>query len=171
MLRLQTVVQVDGLAPGEIYDFLAEPNDQAYQRWWPGTHLQFHRLKSQPDHIGDLIYIDEHVGKRRLRGCGIVTEAVPGKWLVWQVKRLVKLPARLSLEFAGDEAGVTITHTIEAGYDGIGRILDPLLRLYLTPAFVEALDEHARTEFPLFRDRLEEVRAARGGDGEPVGGN
>jgi hypothetical protein len=163
MLRLRTTVRVDGLAPGEIYDFLAEPDDGGYRRWWPGTHLRFHRLESNPDHVGDVVYVDEYVGRRRLRGRGIVTEAVPGKRLAWRIRRLVALPARLLIELSGEEGGVTITHTVEAGYGGVGRILDPLLRLYLTRTFAEALDDHVRTEFPLFRDRLDEIRGARGG--------
>jgi len=166
MLRLQTVVRVDGLAPEEIYDFLTKPNDRAYQQWWPGTHLKFHRLRSHPDQIGDVLYIDEHVGKRRLRFQAVVTEAVPSERLVWQLRlpKLWKLPARLSIDFAGDEGGVTLTHTSEIGYDGIGSILDPLLRLYFTSTFAEALDEHAKTEFPMFRDRLNEIRVARRGE-------
>jgi Polyketide cyclase / dehydrase and lipid transport len=162
VLRLQTVLEVDGLAAAEVYDFLAEPEDRAYRRWWPGTHLRFHRLESHPDHVGDVVYVDEYVGKRRLRGHGIVTEAVPGKRLVWRVRRFVTLPAWLRIELAGDGPGVTITHTVEAGFGGVGKILDPLFRLYLTRTFAEALDEHVRTEFPLFRDRLDQIRDALG---------
>ena len=39
----------------------------------------------------------------------------------------------------------------------MGRILDPLLRLYLSSDFAAAMDEHVHTEFPLIRDRLHPV--------------
>lgn len=46
MLILQTKLRVDGITAREIFDFLANPNDQAYQQWWPGTHLQLHPLSA-----------------------------------------------------------------------------------------------------------------------------
>jgi hypothetical protein len=41
------------------------------------------------------------------------------------------------------------THTIRAGFRGLGRILGPLLRLYLSDEFERAMDEHAQAEFPM----------------------
>ena len=49
---------------------------------------------------------------------------------------------------------MTITHTIRAGFAGAGRILDPLLRIYLSESFTTAMDEHGKTEFPKLRDML-----------------
>ena len=160
MLKLQTSVAVDRITGSEIFDFLVDPNDRAYQTWWPGVHLHLRRLEGNVDHVGDVLYMDEYVGKRRLRLTAIVLEAVPGRRLVWQFKRVVKLPARLSLEFADREGGVEITHTIEAGFTGVGSLLDSLFRLYFTKEFARALDDHVKTEFPLLRDRFADVRAA-----------
>jgi hypothetical protein len=98
--------------------------------------------------------MDEYVGTRRLRMKGIVVEAVPGQRLVWQLKRAIRLPARLELELTDHAGGVAITHTTRAGFGGAGRILDPLLRLYFSKRFARALDEHVKTEFPLLRDLL-----------------
>jgi hypothetical protein len=36
--------------------------------------------------------------------------------------------------------------------------------LYLSRAFAEALDDHVKIEFPLLRDRLDEIRAAAASD-------
>jgi hypothetical protein len=116
MLMLQTKLRVDGITGKEIFDFLADPNDQAYQQWWPGTHLQLHPLKRTEDHVGDVVYMDEYIGERRVRMRGVVTEAAPGHKLVWQLRRVIKLPVRLSLELTDDEGGVAIIHTIEAGF-------------------------------------------------------
>jgi uncharacterized protein YndB with AHSA1/START domain len=122
--------------------------DEQYQAWWPGTHLAFHTVKGRPGQVGSVIYMDEYIGRRRLRMKGIVTEVVPGKRVVWQFKQIVRLPASLTLDAEDQVGGVTITHTIRAGFRGAGRILDPLLRLYFTAEFEQAMDEHARAEFP-----------------------
>jgi hypothetical protein len=159
MLTLRTELRVDGITGSEIFDFLADPNDHAYQQWWPGTHLELHPLEGTGNHAGDVIYMDEYVGKRRVRMKAIVAEATPGRKLVWQFLKVVKLPARLVLEFEDDEGGAAITHTIEAGFDGAGSLLDPLMRLYFSTRFAAAMDDHARTEFPLLRDRLPQIRS------------
>ncbi|MCE3266857.1 MAG: hypothetical protein K0S15_1566 [Solirubrobacterales bacterium] len=163
MLTLQTEIRVDGITGGEIFDFLADPSDRAYQQWWPGTHLQLHPLERHEGHIGDVIYMDEYVGRRRVRMTVIVIEAVRGERLVWQFKKLLRLPARLVLELADYEGGVAITHTIEAGFKGPGRVVDPLMRLFFSRRFAEAMDHHAKTEFPLLRDRLGDIKAGAAG--------
>ena len=164
MLTLQTEIRVDGIAGAEIFDFLANPDDESYRAWWPGIHLQLHTVERGDDHVGDLLYMDEYVGKRRLRGSAVVTEAIRGKRLVWQFKRGIKLPARLELAFSDYEGGVAITHTVRAGFRGAGRFLDLALKIFLSRAFANDLDEHVRTEFPLLRDLLRERGPAAGGD-------
>lgn len=159
MLTLQTQIRVDHITGTQIFDFFVDPDDRAYQRWWPGTHLQFHALERHEDHVGDVIYMDEYVGKRRVRMSVIVLDAVPGKTLVWQFKKGIKLPVRVTFDFADYDGGVAITHTIQAGLRGAGRILDPVLRLYFSRAFATAMDDHVRAEFPLLRDRLDQIRA------------
>ncbi len=162
MLTLRTRLRVDGITGKEIFDFLTNPNDQAYRQWWPGIHLQFHPLTRTGDHVGDVIYMDEYIGDRRVRMRGVVVEAVPDQKLVWRLRKVIDLPARLSLELTAVEDGVAITHTIEAGFRGPGRLLDPLIRLYFSRKFAAALDEHVNTEFPLLRDRLPEIKAEVG---------
>lgn len=156
MLVLQTEIRVGGITGADVFDFLANTDDESYQAWWPGTHFQLHAVERGDDHVGDVLYMDEYVGKRRLRWTVVVTEAVPGRRLVWQFKRRIKLPARLELEFSDFEGGVTITHTFRAGFRGAGRVLDPALKVLLSRAFAKDLDEHVRTEFPLLRDLLRE---------------
>lgn len=158
MLSLQTSLRVDGITGSEIFEFLANPTDEAYQQWWPGIHLQLHLLERHADHVGDVVYMDEYVGTRRLRMKAIVVEALPGKRLVWRLKKIIRLPARLELDFTDYDGGVAITHTTLAGFRGAGRILDPLFRLYFPGRFAQALDEHVKTEFPLLRDLLRQRR-------------
>ena len=154
MLTLQTSVDVDGITAAEIFDFLADPDDESYQAWWPGTHLQLHVLERGLDHVGDVIYMDEYVGMRRLRMTALVTDAIRARKLAWQLKKGILLPAWLSLELEDRDGGVKITHTTRAGLRGVGRILDPLLNLLFSKRFARELDEHVRTEFPRLRDLL-----------------
>lgn len=81
-------------------------------------------------HDDRIIYMDEFVGQRRIQMQGIITEVTPGKRITWQLKKVVRLPVWLSVDFADNDAGVAITHTIRAGFGGIGRLLDPVLQLY-----------------------------------------
>lgn len=160
MFVLESSLVVDGVAGQEITDFLLSPTDERYREWWPGTHLQFHVVGSRPDHIGDVVWMDEYVGSRRLRLTGVVVEAEPGRTIVWQLRRWVRLPAVLRLELVDRGGGCLVRHRLEVGSRGIGRIFDPLLRLYISPRFAAQLDEHVRTEFPKLRDLLRGAAAA-----------
>lgn len=161
MLVLQTDVRVDGATAAEIFDFLVEPDDESYRAWWPGTHHQFHLVSRGEDHIGDVVYMDEHVGRRRLRMTAVVEEAVRGKAIVWRLRRGVKLPARLVLELRDEGDAVAVRHTLRIGSSGPGRVFDPLLRGFAGRRFAHDLDEHVRTEFPLLRDLLRSVTDPR----------
>ena len=159
MITLQTKIQVDRITATEIFDFLADPDDESYRAWWPGTHLQLHTVDRGDEHVGDVLYMDEYIGKRRLRMSAVVTEAVPGRELGWQLRKGIKLPARFSLELKDHEGGVEITHTVRAGFRGVGKALDPLLMVVMSEGFARDLDDHVRTEFPLLRDLLRKQRA------------
>jgi hypothetical protein len=154
MLTLKTEVDVRGVVGKEILDYLLNCADHDYQRWWPGTHLAFHTIKRYPGDLGNEVYFDEYVGKRRLKFQGIVTEVTPGERIVWQMKMVVKLPAWLILECKKTHAGIRVLHTLMAGFTGIGRIFDPLLRAYLSKDFERDLELHAKTEFPKLAELL-----------------
>ncbi len=159
MITLTTIVDIKEVSSHEIYDFMLNCTDADYQAWWPGTHLKWHTLLRQPGNLGNLVYFDEYVGHRRLRFRGIVTELLPEQKIVWQMIKLIRLPAWLTLELAPQPEGLRLTHTLSIGFDGSGKLLDPLLRLYFTDAFARTLDEHARAEFPMLAEKLAARRA------------
>lgn len=161
MLMIESRVHVAGLTGPDVTDFLMSCTDERYRSWWPGTHLQLHSLGRSRGGVGDVVVMDEFVGRRRLRLRGVVEAVEPGRRLVWRFRKLVPLPARLSLELTPVPGGVSVRHTITAGWPGIGRALDPLLRLYFTPRFTSDLDAHVRTEFPLLREHLDRGSASR----------
>jgi len=154
VLNIQTQVHVADITGDEIIDFMLNCTNREYQAWWPGTHLEFHTIKRYPTNVGNLIYMDEFVGKKRLKMMAIVTELVPGQRIVWQLKNIIRLPAWLVIDVADDAKGVLLTHTIRAGFKGVGRICDPLLRFYFTDEFHREMDQHATIEFPKLGAKL-----------------
>jgi hypothetical protein len=158
MLTIESRVFVASISGREVTDFLLDCTDERYQQWWPETHLELHALTRGRNHVGDVVLMDEYVGKRRVRMLGIVVQVVPGKKIVWQLRKGVRLPVWLTLELADRDGGVELRHMITAGFRGVGRVLDPLFGRYFSAEFAAAMDEHARTEFSLLRDQLAETR-------------
>ena len=154
MITICTKTHVARLQGMEVTAFLLNPTDAKYQRWWKGTHLALHPVQGSKQGTGHLIYMDEFIGVRRVRMTGVVTESVPGKKITWQLKKGVRLPVWLSLELADDDEGVAIEHTIRAGFQGVGRILDPIFRIYLSEEFARDMDDHVKTEFVKLEDML-----------------
>ena len=154
MITIQSRVYVTVIGGNEITRFLLNPTDAQYQKWWPGTHIGFHVTRHCPNHVGDMVYMDEFVGDRRVKMTAIVIEAKQTRRITWQFKKLIRLPVKLTLELEEDKDGVAITHTITAGFNGVGSILDPVLRTYFSDEFSKAIDENAKIEFPRLRDML-----------------
>ena len=154
MLTIQTKVRVANITGAEMMHFMLHCTDREYQSWWQGTHLEFHTIKCWPNDVGNLVYMDEIVGKKRVKMMAIVTEVIPGRKIIWQMKKLVRLPVWLAIDFTDDTEGVLLTHTIRAGLEGVGRILDPVLRFYFSNEFRRAMDEHAAIEFPKLGEML-----------------
>jgi hypothetical protein len=160
MISLQSRVHVAGVRSTQLIDFMLNCTDEQYQAWWPGTHLAFHTVEARPGYVGNVVIMDEYIGTRRLKMKAVVAEVVPGKRTVWQFKQVVRLPAYLILEAADVDGGVDLTHTVQVSFRGVGRVLDPLFRLYFSPGFERALDEHAQAEFPMLGEMLRD-RARR----------
>lgn len=147
MLVFRTEVEVPDVSGRAILAFMLNTTDAEYQNWWPGVHLAFHTVKRAPNELGNLVFFDEYVGKRRLRMHGHVTRYDPDREIVWQMRKLVRLPAWLALAYADTAHGTRLSHTMSIGFKGPGRLLDPLLRLYLSKAFEAELNAHAQYEF------------------------
>ena len=99
--------------------------------------------------------MDELVGSRHVQVTCDLTYLVRGKTLVWHLRRpLFRLPVRLVFRLQDDEVGVQIEQSIQAGYSGFARFLDPVFRLVFPESFAAAKDEHVRTEFLKLKDFL-----------------
>jgi hypothetical protein len=154
MLTMQTRVNVKGITGKAISEFFLNCTDEDYRRWWQGVHLSFHTLKRYPNNLGNLVCFDEFVGKYRLKFKGEVIEIIPGRKLVWQMKKGVKLPGWLTLVFEDSKEGVEIIHTLTIGFHGVGGILDPLLKVYFSDDFEKEMDKHAQVEFHKLAEML-----------------
>jgi hypothetical protein len=149
MIAHMTRVHVTGITGRDFTDFMLNPTDESYRRWWPGMHLAFHVVKSVPGHVGDVVVMDEHVGRHHLKMKAVVEEAVPGRRIAWRAVMGVRLPIRIVIELEDSPKSLTIVHSVEVGWRGAGRLFDPLLRLFFHDGrFTEDMDAHAQEEFP-----------------------
>ena len=49
MVVLQTRVSVEGITGKHVTEFFINCTDSDYQRWWEGTHLEFHTINRTTD--------------------------------------------------------------------------------------------------------------------------
>jgi hypothetical protein len=155
VLEVVSTAVVPGACADEVVRFMLEPTDVAYRSWWPGVHDRFHITapSGRVDHVGDRVVMDEMVGRRRLRFAAAVVEVVAARRVVWRLGWGVPLPVRLRLDLQDDPGGsgtgpcVRVRHTVQAGWAGPARVLDPLFELYLSRQFTADLDEHVHSEF------------------------
>jgi hypothetical protein len=134
----------------QFYEFMINPTDEAYSAWWPGEHLRFHIVKhGDKDHLGDLVFMDERLGKNhRLVFSAVVIKALRPRSITWQMKKAgLRLPAVVMLELHDSSEGIQLKHELRIGFAGVGRILDPFIKLYFNKSFQTALDDHCKIEW------------------------
>lgn len=144
----------------QFYDFMIDPNDDLYRKWWPEEHFQFHITKrGKENHIGDKVFFDEKIGpNHRLTLHAFVLSAKRPNIIIWQMTKFgIWLPAYLELRLINSIDGVVIEHEIRAGYKGLGKILDPVVKLYLNKPFLVALEKHCKEEWPKLATLTETV--------------
>jgi hypothetical protein len=133
---------------------MLNPTDERYSEWWQGEHLQFHIVKhGDENHLGDLVFMDEYLGKpRRLTFHAVVVTAQAPNKIEWQMKKAgLRLPAIVELALHDSDEGIKLKHELRIGYFGIGKLLDPFISLYFNKSFQKALTEHCEIEW--FRRR------------------
>ena len=132
------------------YDFMINPTDERYSQWWQGEHLQFHIVKhGNENHLGDIVYMDEYLGKNhRLTFNAVVIKANHPNVIEWQMmKGKLNLPAFVELDLRDYSEGVKLKHELKIGYSGIGKLLNPFIRIYFNKSFQKSLEEHCKIEW------------------------
>jgi len=150
VIRHTVELVVPNATAEQFYDFMINPTNKRYSEWWKGEHLQFHIVKrGNENHLGDIVFMDEYLGKdRRLTfHAKVITADHPSK-IEWQMmKWKFRLPAIVELGLANSDDGVKLKHELRIGFSGVGKILDPFIRLYFNKKFQQALDEHCKIEW------------------------
>ena len=63
--------------------------------------------RERRESIGSVVFMDELIGDRRIKVTCELVDLVPGRTLVWQLRRpLFRLPVRLILQLKDDDTGV-----------------------------------------------------------------
>lgn len=146
MITFTTIVEVTGKSPDQVYDWVLNLNNDKYRRWHP-AHKEWKTIKRTHNEMGSIVYLDEQFNHFRLKLTGKLVEVKPNRFLLYKWKSLIS--GYLSLTFESTNTGTKVTHEVGIGYKGLlGKIIDWLLRkFYLTKAFEEALEKHAKEEF------------------------
>ena len=144
----------------QFYDFMTEPCDERYCEWWPDEHMRFHIVKKgDENHLGDVLFMDEYLGKnRRLTFTAVVVTANRPNKIEWQmVKAGLRLPAFVELALCDSDDGIKLKHELRIGFSGMGRLLDPFIQIYFNKPFRKALEEHCKIEWFKLAEYLEDA--------------
>ncbi len=151
---------IPNLTAEQVYQFMINPSDECYCKWWEGEHLQFHISKyGNSEHRGDTVFFDEYLGKKhRLTFFARVVKADKPNIIVWQMVKVgVTLPAFAALRLQDSSQGLMLTHELRLGFGGVGKIFDPFIKLYFNNSFKNALKEHCNIEWFKLRDLLNAI--------------
>lgn len=158
MIIMQTTSTVENLSAKEAQDFLINCTDEMYQKSWPDVHIQKHPIKrGRPDHVGDVVYAFEYLGKFTIEAKMEVTKYIPEKLIEFRVsigKTGSLVPVVFLFETKDCMEGVYLSNKFFIGWDGIGKIFDPIIELFFPKELRNAMEEHILTEWPLISASL-----------------
>lgn len=159
MVNIDMKFSTEGLKAKDVIHFLLTMDDKDYKGWWPGTHLKCvrkkHRFYKHEPFLGDIVYTKEKLGSLTVPLAGMVISVVPERQITWQALLFgMRIPGALQVSVEDAEGGVKVRHSVIIGYDGIGKVFDPIIKLFIPEALVKTIDEHARIEFSMLRDVL-----------------
>ena len=111
----------------------------------------------EKNHVGDLIYFNEHLGdKHRLKFYAITIVANNPNKVVFQMRKCgVNLPGYLDLEFHDTPEGLALKHEVRIGWQRFGKIIDSIIRLFFNKSFFKALASHCDREWVRLAEILE----------------
>ncbi|MDR1753351.1 MAG: hypothetical protein LBR74_00370 [Eubacterium sp.] len=137
-------------AAAAFYSFMVDPPREIYARWLPEEHHKFHVVKrSETTPVGDLIFFDQHIGsKHRLTFYAITRVADKPNHVLFQMRRFgINLPGYLDLQFRDTADGLCLTETIRIGFNGSGKVLDPIIKLFFNKSFFNEMNAHHKREW------------------------
>lgn len=144
----------------QFYAFMIEPVPEIYRHWLPEEHHEFYIVKrGKKTPVGDLIYYDQHISKsHRLAFNAIIRVAKKPDKIVMQMRKFgINLPAYLDLEFHDTPNHLLLKEEIRIGFGGVGKILDPIIKLFFNKMFFDALNGHHKREWTCLAKILKEI--------------
>lgn len=158
MIVMHTTNTVKELSAKVTQEFLMNCNDEMYQKSWPGVHIQKHLIKrGGNDHIGDVVYAFEHVGKFTIEVKMKVIKYIPEKLLEFRVfmgKIGSLVPIFLLVETEDCPEGVHLSNKFLIGWNGIGKAFDSIIGIFFPKELRDAMKEHTIIEWPLIAASL-----------------
>jgi predicted transport protein len=157
MIKHIVEVTVNNASAEQFYDFMINPNDKNYNEWWAEEHIQFHiTKKGDKNHLGDNVYFDEYLGKKRkLKFHAVVIVADRPNKIIWQMKiASLKSPFFVKFELTEKLNKVIVKHELMLGYEGIGSICDSFIGLVFNKEFRADLEKHCNIEWQKLAEYL-----------------
>ena len=145
----------------DFFEFMSNAPAEVYANWLPEEHYEFHVVKrSNTSPIGDLYYFDQNIGlKYRMKFFAIVKEANPPNRIAFQIRKFgINLPGYLALDFLDTEDGLALTETLRIGFNGLGRICDPFIKIVYGNKFFQVFKDHHKREWKNLSDILNNTK-------------
>ena len=142
----------------DFYNFMINAPAEVYANWLPEEHYEFYVVKrSHKSPIGDLVYFDQNIGnKYRLKFHATIKFANKPNRIVFQMRKFgLNLPGYLELDFSDSSEGLLLTETLRIGLNGIGKIIDPFIKLRFGKKFYNEFKEHHKREWQNLSDILQ----------------
>jgi len=134
----------------DFYNFMITAPAEIYVNWLPEEHYEFYVVKrSNKSPVGDLVYFDQNIGnKYRLKFHAIIKFANKPNRIVFQMRKYgINLPGYLELDFSDTPEGLLLTETLSMGLNGIGKIIDPFIKISFGKNFYNEFKEHHKREW------------------------
>ena len=142
----------------EFYNFMINAPAEVYANWLPEEHYEFYVAKrSKESPVGDIVYFDQNIGgKYRMKFHAIIKEANQPNRIVFQMRKFgLNLPGYLELDFTDTTEGLFLTETLRIGLNGLGKILDPFIKIVYGKKFYLEFKEHHKREWQNLSDILQ----------------
>ena len=147
-----------------LYGFVVQAYDKGCGEWQLEDDFFFSiTTYGKENHFSDAILAVEYLGEnrriafngRRVSFFGVVLRKRHSVKLKGWAKNInIRIPMIMELELYTTDEGALAKHKLCFGYLGIGRLLNPLIKLYCNKSFCKGFKEHCEMEWLKLAERL-----------------
>ena len=145
----------------DFYDFMINAPADVYANWLPEEHYEFRVVKrSNESPIGDLVYFDQNIGhKYRMKFYATIKAANKPNRVVFQMRKFgIDIPGYLELDFSDTTEGLILTETLRIGFNGFGKLFDPIIKIVYGIRFYHVFKDHHKREWQNLSDILSHTK-------------